>query len=235
MNSPKALLLCGTTNNGDPLRALMLGEGCDVEEKSIEAQSEAVAKGYSLVLFHVHRPTPRVLVLAAAWRDAVPETTLLVVGDRIARANRMAVLEAGVNAYLTKPVVIPEFLARIRAALRRFRSQDARMHRCSLGTSTIDLDARTIRAADSNSRLTPTECVILAHLASHPNQTVPCNELVKTIWGADPQKGAHSLRLLIKRLRNKLEPDPTNPRYLVTDHAIGYRLQTTSDPLRQDP
>ena len=85
--------------------------------------------------------------------------------------------------------------------------------------------------ADHDVRLTPTECGILEYLASHANQTVPCDELVKMLWGADPQKGVHSLRLFIRKLRQKLEPDPTHPQYLVTDPTIGYRLQVPTEAL----
>jgi two-component system KDP operon response regulator KdpE len=165
------------------------------------------------------------LEVARAWRDAALETTLVVIGTRTAQASRIAVLESGVDAYLVKPLVLPELRARVRAALRRFRSQNARVRRLSIGEGTIDLEARVITTTGRETRLTPTECGILEHLAAHLNQTVPRNELVRTLWGSDPQKGAHSLRLFIRRLRQKLEPDPTRPQYLVTDPAIGYRLQ----------
>jgi two-component system KDP operon response regulator KdpE len=153
------------------------------------------------------------------------------VGSRTAQANRLAVLEAGVNAYLTNPVIVPELTARVRAALHRFRSQDARQRQLSLGTSIIDLEARMIRAGKEYTRLTPTECGILEYLASHVNQTVSFNELVKILWGPDPQKGVHSLRLFIRKLRQKLEPDPTHPRYLVTEPMVGYRLQLPPNAL----
>ena len=80
-------------------------------------------------------------------------------------------------------------------------------------------------------RLTPTECGILEHLASHVNQTVPCSDLVKMLWGPDPQKGVHSIRRFISKLRQKLEPDPAHPRYLVTEPAIGYRLRVPVETL----
>jgi len=103
-----------------------------------------------------------------------------------------------------------------------------------LGSGIVDLETRTIRVAGGQVRLTPTECGILEQLASRINHTVPGGELVKALWGADPQKGVHSLRLFIRKLRQKLEPDPTHPIYLVTDHLKGYRLQIPS-AIHTDP
>jgi len=167
------------------------------------------------------------LEVLRAWHDGVPGATLLVVGRRIVEAKRIAVLETGVNAYLMKPVIVPELAARVRAALRRFRC----LRQFPFGTIIIDLEARLIRAPETHVRLTPTECGILEHLALHINRTVPGSELVKSLWGDDPQKGVHSLRLSIQGLRQKLEPDPANPRYLVTEPTVGYRLQAPFEVL----
>jgi two-component system, OmpR family, KDP operon response regulator KdpE len=231
MRSPRALLLYEEDNNCELFRTLIRDEGCEVEEAALETHTAAPAEGYCLVVFDIQRFTTRLLDVVRAWRDVLADTTLIIVGSRTAQANRIAVLEAGVHAYLTKPVIVAELRARIRAALRRVRSQDSRLRRLSLGAGTIDLNARIVRAANHDFRLTPTECGILSHLVSHANQTVPCEELVKMLWGADPQKGVHSLRLFIRKLRQKLEPDPTHPRYLVTDPTIGYRLRVPAEGL----
>jgi two-component system KDP operon response regulator KdpE len=232
MKSPRALLLYEEGNTCELLRTVILGEGCEVEEAPFDTQTAATPiEGYCLVLFDIQRPTRRLLDVLRAWHDDVPGTALVVIGSRTAQANRIAMLETGVNAYLKKPVIVPELAARVRAALRRFRSHDVRLRQLPFGTGTIDLEARIIRAPEGNVRLTPTECGILEHLALHMNQTVPCSELVKILWGADPQKGVHSLRLFIRKLRQKLEPDPTHPRYLVTEPTIGYRLQSPLEGL----
>jgi two-component system KDP operon response regulator KdpE len=226
MKSPKALLLYEEENDCALLRSVVLGEGCEVEEAPFETQSAAIPiAGYCLAIFDVHRPTKRLLDIIRAWLDDQPGTTLVVIGGRTAQADRIAMLEAGVNAYLTKPVIVPELAARIRAALRRVRSREVPVRQLALGMGTIDLEARAIRSPGHNVRLTPTECAILEQLALHVNQTVPGNELVKMLWGPDPQKGVHSLRLFIRRLRQKIEADPAHPQYLVTEPKGGYRLQ----------
>jgi DNA-binding winged helix-turn-helix (wHTH) protein len=103
---------------------------------------------------------------------------------------------------------------------------EAEDHRtAAVGHAVIDLDARLIRSGDEVIHLTPTECSLLGQLVAHLNQTVPRNALVRAIWGPGDAKGAHSLRVLIKKLRQKIEPDPARPQYLVTEPAVGYRLQ----------
>jgi len=179
----------------------------------------------------VQRPDGRLLDITRAWRDVLVDSTIVVVGGRATQSSRIAVLEAGVNAYLSGPDLVPELRARVRATLRRFRTQDTRLRRLPFAGGVIDLDARTVQMGGRDIHLTPTECGILEHLCLHANQTVPSEDLVRVLWGADPQKGVHSLRLFIRKLRQKLEPDPTNPRYIVTQPSMGYRLEISSTPL----
>jgi len=229
MKSLRALLLYGEDTNCELYRTLLLSERCELDEATLETYTVAAPERYCVVLLDTQRITAQLLDVIRVWQGASPDTTLIVAGSRAGQANRLAVLETGVHAYLTKPVVVPELRARIRAALRRARSQDGRLRRLALGAGTIDLDARVVRARNQEIRLTPTECGILEHLVSHANQTVPSDELVRILWGADPQKGVHSLRLFIRRLRQKLEPDPTNPRFLITEPTVGYQLKIPTE------
>jgi two-component system KDP operon response regulator KdpE len=229
MKIPRALVLFQEANGSAPIRKLLADEGCEVDEAALDTGDATPSDSYCIVVFDILRLTARLLEAIRSWRDRVPDTVLLVAGSRTANANRIAVLETGVEAYLTKPVPLAELRARARAALRRFRSQNGRMRQFSFGSGTIDLEARVIRVAGGDTRLTRTECGILEHLALHMNQTVPSADLVKMLWGTDPQKGVHSLRLFIRKLRGKLEPDPARPRYLVTEPTIGYRLQVSPE------
>lgn len=231
MKPPRALLLYEHDSNCELLRAVLTDEGYAVDESPLHLRTAAPVSDYCLVLFDVQRLTDRVLDITRAWRDEASGTMLIMVGNRTTQAHRVAVLESGVNAYLAKPLIVAELRARIRASLRRFHSQETRLRRFSYGEGTIDLEAHHIRVAGQEIRLTPTECGILEHLASHVNQTVPCNDLVKMLWGSDPQKGVHSIRRFISKLRQKLEPDPAHPRYLITEPATGYRLQIPVEAL----
>ncbi len=226
MHRQRALLIYEPTLAADLVRSAILSEGCGLEETVLSIAPPRSIEPYSLVVVEIARFGSPIINMLRDWREDFRDRTVILIGSRTTLANRLAVLEAGVSAYLTKPVVIAELTARIRAALRQGRGQRSRL--LALGGCVIDFEARAVRSAGGRIRLTPTECSILNHLVEHINQTVPCGELVKALWGEAPQKGAHSLRIFIRKLRTKLEPDPSHPTYLLTDPAVGYRLQLPS-------
>ena len=99
------------------------------------------------------------------------------------------------------------------------------VRRFHLGGRLVDLDARVVKTASREFRLTPTECRVLACLAAHENAAVPHEVLAGKVWGRDQRKGAHSLRGFIRSLLRKVEADPSAPRYIVTVPAVGCRLE----------
>jgi two-component system KDP operon response regulator KdpE len=227
---PDKILLVEEIQAGSSLRSLLSREGCKVNESRLQTPSGApAADGYCLILFHIRHPSALLLDVLRLWRDGAPGTALLVIGNRTSSAMRLAVLEAGAAAYLSRPASVSELAARVRAATRRVHSQESRVDRISLDGRVVDLEAHSITTPDGQIHLTPTECGILRHLLLHMNRTVPFGDLVTAVWGADPQKGVHSLRRFIRELRQKLESIPHQPKYLVTEPTVGYRLQTESE------
>jgi len=109
---------------------------------------------------------------------------------------------------------------------RRMRSRAcAPFKSVKMGDKTVVLSARSVQGSSGEIRLTWLECGVLTHLLAHTNHTVSSAYLVRKLWPFDPNKGVHSLRAFIKNLRKKIEPDPAQPQYIVTDRAIGYRLR----------
>jgi len=105
---PRALLLYENDNDCELLRSVLTGEGYAVDECPLDLQTAAPVSDYCLVLFDVQRLTGRFLNITRAWRDEASGTTLIIVGNRTTQANRVALLESGVNAYLAKPLVVAE-------------------------------------------------------------------------------------------------------------------------------
>jgi two-component system KDP operon response regulator KdpE len=154
---------------------------------------------------------------------------ILVVSGRAGALDKVEALDAGADDYVTKPFSIEELLARIRALTRRVASQDSDPI-VTLGDVTVDLSSRSvIKTSDTQSqhvRLTPTEWQVLELLIRNPGKLITRQTLLTGIWGSEHITDTGYLRLYIAQLRKKLEPDPGQPRYLITEAGMGYRLVT---------
>lgn len=152
------------------------------------------------------------------------EVPILVVSGRTDSADKVDALDAGADDYVTKPFAIDELLARIRALSRRSPA-DPDEPVVAFGDITVDLAAHTVSKAGSGIvKLTPTEWHILEVLVRNPERLVTKNFLLTTVWGPAYEHEDGYLRLYLGQLRKKLEPDPSRPRYLLTEPGMGYRF-----------
>ena len=154
--------------------------------------------------------------------SAVP---ILVLSARTMEAEKIQALDAGADDYVTKPFSAPELLARVRAGLRRAPRGGENQPMLHLGPVTVDLTARSAQGPDGALHLTPLEYRVLECLARRAGLIVTQKQLIREAWGPERLGDTRGLRSYIKTLRQKLEPDPGRPRYLVTEAGIGYRLR----------
>lgn len=155
----------------------------------------------------------------------LPILVLSAVGDE---REKVRALDAGADDYVTKPFGTEELLARLRAVLRR--SPDAgQSARLEIGDLIVDLDARRVLSGDEEVHLTPIEFDLLRVLARHPGRLVTHRQLLQEVWGPQYVEESHYLRVHIAHIRAKIEPDPSRPRYLITEPGVGYRLRDTGD------
>jgi two-component system, OmpR family, KDP operon response regulator KdpE len=150
---------------------------------------------------------------------------IIVLSARGGEADKVQALDLGADDYVTKPFGPEELLARIRVALRRLASDDAvDSGLFKAGDLTIDYDRRRVQRADAEIRLTPKEFELLSLLARNHDRVLTHRAILKAIWGANAVEQPEHLWTLIAQLRKKIEPDPSKPRYLLSEPWVGYRF-----------
>lgn len=162
------------------------------------------------------------LVRMVRQQSALP---ILVISARHQEAQKIALLDAGADDYLAKPFSMGELLARLRVALRhRGTSLAAAVTRHALDDLQVDLATRTVLREGQAVHLTPTEFDLLAGLVRHAGRVVTHRQLLTEVWGPEYTEHTHYLRLYMGQLRAKLEKDSAEPRHLLTETGVGYRL-----------
>ena len=155
------------------------------------------------------------------------QAPILVVSGRTGAADKVEALDTGADDYITKPFAIDELLARIRALTRRIPQQEA-VASARLGDVTVDLAThsvtRAVEAGVKQIRLTPTEWQVMEVLLRNAGKLVTRQTLLTHVWGSEHVQDSGYLRLYISQLRKKLEADPANPRHILTEQGMGYRL-----------
>jgi two-component system, OmpR family, KDP operon response regulator KdpE len=147
-----------------------------------------------------------------------------VLSVREAERDKVTALDAGADDYVTKPFGMDELLARLRSALRRATpgEEDAVVETDDF---TVDLAAKRVRTSDGEVRLTPTEWHIVEVLVRNPGRLVTQRQLLQEVWGPQYEKETNYLRVYLAQIRQKLEPDPSRPRYFITEARMGYRFE----------
>src|SRR5436190_8557396 len=156
--------------------------------------------------------------------STVPIIVLSVKGDERAKVEA---LDSGADDYVTKPFGTDELLARVRAALRRASGGATDVPSFDVGDFRVDLEGRRVHVNGNEVRLTPKEFDLFVYFARHPSKVITHRTLLEAVWGEASQEQPEYLRVFMGQLRKKLEPDPSNPRYLVTEPWVGYRFNPT--------
>jgi two-component system KDP operon response regulator KdpE len=151
---------------------------------------------------------------------------IIILSARDREAEKIEALDLGANDYVEKPFGVGELLARLRVALRLKTGADQPHGPVTVGDLVIDLDRRLVTRAGEQVRLTPKEYDVLAQLARAAGKVLSHKDLLTAVWGAAHAADTQYLRVVVGQLRQKLEPDPAQPRWISTEPGVGYRLQT---------
>lgn len=213
------------------MRATLSGIGYTVlEAKSGEEALDQLRETQpDLVLLDLNMPGIGGLETCRAIRER-SDIPIIVLSVRNTESDKVQALDAGADDYVTKPFGIQELLARIRAAMRRAPGGEESVRVVKAGALLIDFQARRVHLNGSNVRLTPKEFDLLQLLVSNPNKAVPHRKLLQTVWGPDYGDEVEYLRVFVNSLRKKIEPEPSRPRYLLTEPWVGYRFALPDEP-----
>lgn len=210
------------------LRAALTSHGFQV----IEAENGQTA----LAAAADHRPDIIILDLGLPDMDGIEVTRqlrewyrapIIILSVRDQENDKIAALDAGADDYLTKPFGTGELMARIRVAVRRSARQvDEPVF--EVDDLKVDLARRLVTQNGQEVELTPTEYDILRVLVQHAGRVLTHRQLLREVWGEVYETETHLLRVNMSNLRRKIEPDPNQPHYIVTEPGVGYRLKTVS-------
>jgi two-component system KDP operon response regulator KdpE len=211
------------------LRATLAGLEFDTTEaaRGEEAISLVRSSHFDAVLLDMNMPGIGGLETCRRIRQIAPRIPILVVTVRDSADDTVEALETGADDYITKPFNLRELIARMRSAIRRSQFEDEEPPESPITVGEIELDPerRLVMKSGKPVHLTPKEFDLLRFLMAHCGKPVSHQRLLKSVWGAEYQGELEYLRTFIRQIRKKLEDDPSNPKYLLTDAHIGYRFE----------
>ena len=193
-----------------------------------EAMRLAFARDWDLVILDLRLPGPDGLAVCRALRRESRYVPILMLTSKSSELDRVLGLELGADDYVTKPFSVSELMARVKAIFRRVESLERRFpggdDSLCIGPLTIDAAGRQVSVDGEPMTLTAREFDLLLHFARHPGRVFNRAQLLDSVWGYGHDGYEHTVNSHINRLRAKIEPDPANPKLIVTVWGVGYKL-----------
>src|SRR5712664_2761801 len=207
------------------LRRSLMSQGYDVRTASDGAAALQTFGDWQpdLVITDLSMPNIDGLQLCRNLRS-ISQLPIIVLSVKGEETTKVEALDAGADDYVTKPFGMDELLARIRAALRRAPADDGGSLVLDAGDFRVDLDRRAVTLRGTEVHLTPKEYDLMIHLIRNPGKVLTHRKLLGAVWGGDYTEQTEYLRVFIRQLRKKIEPEPSSPRYILTEPWIGYRF-----------
>jgi two-component system, OmpR family, KDP operon response regulator KdpE len=214
------------------MRTVLVGDGYEVDEAKTGELALEKTRDFrpDLIVLDINMPGMGGLTACRALR-ADSNAAIIMLTVRNSESDKVAALDAGADDFVTKPFSTPELLARIRAALRRVQASQSLPKKLRVATLEIDFGTRTIASGGATTHLTPKELELLRYFTQHTNQALSHRELLQAVWGPDYGDQVDYLRVFIKNLRKKIEPNPEHPEYITTEPWVGYRFNGTVESL----
>jgi two-component system KDP operon response regulator KdpE len=225
MNSARILVVDDDPQIRRVLRTMLVAQGYEVDDarNGEEALERVRNQKLDLIILDVNMPGMDGIETCRLIRSR-SDIAVIMLTVRDAEKDKVEALDAGADDYITKPFGSPEFLARIRASLRRLPQTGAGPSVLRFDDVEINFGTRRLQRGDTEVRLTPKEFDLLQYFAGHPNVPIPHAKLLQSVWGPDYGDEVEYLRVFINQLRKKIEENPSKPKYIMTEPWIGYRF-----------
>lgn len=227
------LVVDDETNLRQALRTSLIASGFTVQEARTGEEAVEIVREHSfdLVLMDINMRGISGIEACRRIRGFAPQIGIVMVTVRDSEEDKVRALESGADDYITKPFLLRELVARLRAVLRRTHGANGNatsvLH---AGALELDLDHHILRRSGTEIHLSPKEFELLAFLMKNRDVPLTHVKLLRTIWGAEYGNELEYLRSYIRMLRKKIENDPGNPDYILTEPWVGYRFRNPADP-----
>ncbi|PWC88598.1 response regulator [Azospirillum sp. TSO5] len=208
------------------LRTSLAAQGYDIieAEDGTKALEEVRRRSPDLLVLDLGLPDIDGLEVIQRLRGSGVALPIIVLSSRVDEAGKVEALDLGADDYVTKPFGVDELLARIRTAMRHKLQQQGERPLFRSGDLTVDLVRRIVTVRGEEVKLSPREYDLLRLLVAHAGKVLTHRFILKEVWGGETD--IQYLRIYIRQLRQKIEPDPERPRHILTETGVGYRLRT---------
>jgi two-component system KDP operon response regulator KdpE len=229
---PRILIVDDEPQIGRVLRTGLKTHGYDVRVASDGVSALETFNDWhpDLVVTDLAMPNMEGLELCSRLR-AISQLPIIVLSVRGEEKTKVEALDAGADDYITKPFGMDELLARVRAQLRRAMALPTSKDSSAVlevGDFRVDLDARSVFVRETEVHLTPKEYDLLVHFVRHAGKVLTHRTLLAAVWGGNYTEQGEYLRVFVGQLRKKIEPNPSTPRYILTEPWVGYRFNSDS-------
>jgi len=211
------------------LRTILSGLGYVTVEAARGEEAIALVRTaqFDVVLLDISMPGMGGIEVCRRMRTTSPRLPILMLTVQSSEERKVEALDAGADDYITKPFQLRELIARLRAAIRRNVSPEQAAAAITIGELMLDASRHVVQKNGRSVHLTPKQFDLLHYLMANAGKPIPHVQVLRSVWGAEYGNELEYLRTYIRQLRVKIEDDPANPRYLLTESHIGYRFSDT--------
>ncbi len=212
------------------LRTILSGLGFSVVEaaRGEEAISLVRTAQFDIVLLDINMPGLGGIEVCRLMRKNAPLLPIVMLTVQGSEDRKVEALDAGADDYITKPFQLRELIARIRAAVRRNFIVEEQNNQILIGDVRLDIERHLVQKKGRRVHLTPKQFDLLHYLMANAGRPVPHAKLLRTVWGPEYGNELEYLRTFVRQVRMKIEDDPANPTYLLTESHIGYRFSESA-------